>query len=170
VAENTPRLLMFFLFRSFCLLWIFNSICKVLFICSNNWNPLVFRVYRICTYNDSRLKINMTFRSTAEEMERLQLSDDDTEDLWNSPSKRGARKTFDSPISDKKVTTEPRASHDGADDPLFDHKEAREAALHTELQGVRNINEVIEGLLSSLDSAKGNMEVFCSSFTLPEQF
>jgi hypothetical protein len=38
------------------------------------------------------------------------------------------------------------------------------------LQGVRNINEVIEGLLSSLDSAKGNMEVLCLSFTSPEQF
>jgi hypothetical protein len=28
---------------------------------------------------------------------------------------------------------------------------------------VRNINEVIEGLLGSLDSAKGNMEVMCLS-------
>jgi hypothetical protein len=110
----------------------------------------------------------MAFRSTAEEMERLQLSDDDTEDLWNSPSKRGAHKKFDSPPSDKKITPEPRASHDSGD-PLFDRKEAREAALHTELQGVRNINEVIEGLLSSLDSAKGNMEVLCFSFTSPEQ-
>ncbi|KAJ6019076.1 hypothetical protein N7522_001143 [Penicillium canescens] len=106
----------------------------------------------------------MAFRSTAEEMERLQLSDDDTEDLWNSPSKRGAHKKFDSPPSDKKITPEPRASHDSGD-PLFDRKEAREAALHTELQGVRNINEVIEGLLSSLDSAKGNMETVSRTVT-----
>ncbi|KAJ6083288.1 hypothetical protein N7467_007423 [Penicillium canescens] len=106
----------------------------------------------------------MAFRSTAEEMERLQLSDDDTEDLWNSPSKRGAHKKFDSPPSDKKITPEPRASHDSGD-PLFDHKEAREAALHTELQGVRNINDVIEGLLSSLDSAKGNMETVSRTVT-----
>jgi hypothetical protein len=100
----------------------------------------------------------MAFRSTAEEMERLQLSDDDTEDLWNSPSKKAAQKNFKSKLSEEKITPEPRATHD-SDDPLFDHQEAREAALRTELEGVRNINEVIEGLLGSLDSAKGNMEV-----------
>ncbi|KAJ5748994.1 uncharacterized protein N7511_010690 [Penicillium nucicola] len=106
----------------------------------------------------------MAFRSTAEEMERLQLSDDDTEDLWNSPSKRGAQKKYDAQTPEKKSTPEPRASHDGGD-PLFDYKEAREAALQTELQGVRNINEVIEGLLSSLDSAKGNMETVSRTVT-----
>lgn len=107
----------------------------------------------------------MTFRTTAEEMERLQLSDDDTEDLWNSPSKRGINKNFTPKASVDKTTPEPRASHDGAhdgDDPLYDRQEAREAALRTELHGVRNINQVIEGLLSSLDSAKGNMEVWHS--------
>lgn len=104
----------------------------------------------------------MAFRTTAEEMERLQLSDDDTEDLWNSPSKRVAQKKINPRTSDEKTTPEPRASHDGQD-PLFDQQEAREAALRTELLGVRNINEVIEGLLGSLDSAKGNMEVICPS-------
>jgi hypothetical protein len=102
----------------------------------------------------------MAFRTTAEEMERLQLSDDDTEDLWNSPSKRVAHEKINPRASDEKTTPEPRASHDG-EDPLFDDQEAREAALRTELQGVRNINEVIEGLLESLESAKGNMEVMC---------
>ncbi|KAJ5793567.1 hypothetical protein N7457_000166 [Penicillium paradoxum] len=106
----------------------------------------------------------MTFRTTAEEMERLQLSDDDTDDLWNSPSNKVAHKTFKSRISDEKITPEPRASHEG-DDPLFDAQEAREAALRTELQGVRSINEVIEGLLSSLDSAKGNMETVSRTVT-----
>lgn len=105
----------------------------------------------------------MTFRTTAEEMERLQLSDDDTDDLWNSPSNKVAHTSFKPRISDEKITPEPRASHEG-DDPLFDAQEARENALRTELQGVRNINEVIEGLLSSLDSAKGNMEVIDFSY------
>lgn len=104
----------------------------------------------------------MAFRTTAEEMERLQLSDDDTEDLWNSPSKRVVQNKINPRTSDEKTTPEPRASHDGQD-TLFDQQEAREAALRTELQGVRNINEVIEGLLRSLDSAKGNMEVIFSS-------
>lgn len=104
---------------------------------------------------------NMTFRTTAEEMERLQLSDDDSE-IWDSPSKRGTQKKFIPRASDENITPEPRASTDAAhegDDPLYDRKEARETALRAELQGVRNINQVIEGLLSSLDSAKGNMEV-----------
>ncbi|KAJ5485881.1 hypothetical protein N7530_000181 [Penicillium desertorum] len=106
----------------------------------------------------------MAFRTTAEEMERLQLSDDDTEDLWNSPSKRVAHKKINPRASDEKTTPEPRASHDG-EDPLFDDQEAREAALRTELQGVRNINEVIEGLLGSLESAKGNMETVSQTVT-----
>lgn len=103
----------------------------------------------------------MAFRTTAEEMERLQLSDEDNEDLWNSPSKPKAKKITPK-SSDQKVTPEPHVSNDSAfdnEDPLYDRQEARDAALRTELESVRNINQVIEGLLSSLDSAKGNMEV-----------
>lgn len=100
----------------------------------------------------------MAVRSTAEEMERLQLSDDDTEDLWNSPSKRAAKKTSKSEPVDQDLTEVPQHRQNGGD-TLFDREEAREAALHNELQAVRNINEVIEGLLNSIDRAKGNMEV-----------
>lgn len=38
-------------------------------------------------------------------------------------------------------------------------REAREAALLRELEGVRNINEVIEGVIGTLERAKGNMGV-----------
>lgn len=100
----------------------------------------------------------MAARSAVEEMERLQLSDEDTEDLWDSPSKKGAKKGFNPRSSDEIPPAEPQASHGGAD-TLFDREEAREAALHSELQSVRNINDVLEGLLSSIDRAKGNMEV-----------
>lgn len=100
----------------------------------------------------------MAVRSTAEEMERLQLSDDDTEDLWNSPSKRAAKKTSKSEPVDQDLTEVPQHRQNGGD-TLFDREEAREAALHNELRAVRNINEVIEGLLNSIDRAKGNMEV-----------
>ncbi len=41
----------------------------------------------------------------------------------------------------------------------FDTAEAREAALRKELDGVRKINEVIEGVLGTLERAKGNMGV-----------
>ncbi|KAB8229969.1 DASH complex subunit Duo1-domain-containing protein [Aspergillus alliaceus] len=98
----------------------------------------------------------MAFRSTAEEMERLQLSDEDTEDLWNSPSKHGSRKLNQVLIKEESTTPPPRSSHDA--ETLYDRQEVREAALRNELQSVRNINQVIEGLLSSLDRAKGNMD------------
>jgi hypothetical protein len=97
-------------------------------------------------------------RSTAEEMDRLQLSDEDTEDLWDSPSKRGTNKKFNPRSSEETPAPEPRQPHDSGD-TMFDRQEAREAALHNELQTVRKINEVIEGLLSSIDRAKGNMDV-----------
>lgn len=41
----------------------------------------------------------------------------------------------------------------------FDAEEVRAAALARELEGVRNINQVIEGVISTLERAKGNMGV-----------
>lgn len=43
--------------------------------------------------------------------------------------------------------------------PTFDEN-GRDAALRAELQSVRDINQVISGVLDSLQRAKGNMEVF----------
>ncbi|KAJ5722580.1 hypothetical protein N7488_000615 [Penicillium malachiteum] len=103
-------------------------------------------------------------RSAAEEMDRLQLSDEDTEDLWDSPSKRGTHKKFTPRQSDEPPAAEPRQSHD-AGKTLFDQQDAREAALRNELQSVRNINEVLEGLLGSIDRAKGNMETVSKTVT-----
>lgn len=40
-----------------------------------------------------------------------------------------------------------------------DQSEARDAALRAELEGVKRINEVVEGVLSSLEKAKSNMGV-----------
>ncbi|KAJ5924777.1 hypothetical protein N7466_008964 [Penicillium verhagenii] len=107
-------------------------------------------------------------RSTAEEMDRLQLSDEDTEDLWDSPSKRGTRHKFKPRSSDPTPppapAPEPRQPRDDSD-TMFDRQEAREAALHNELQTVRKINEVIEGLLGSIDRAKGNMDTVSRTVT-----
>ncbi|OJJ00389.1 hypothetical protein ASPVEDRAFT_39849 [Aspergillus versicolor CBS 583.65] len=95
--------------------------------------------------------------SAAEEMDRLQLSDEDTEDLWDSPSKRGKKKINQAPIKHES-SPPPAAQSDLDEGTLFDRQEAREAALRNELQSVRNINHVIESLLGSLDRAKGNMD------------
>ncbi|KAL4810430.1 DASH complex subunit Duo1-domain-containing protein [Aspergillus unguis] len=93
--------------------------------------------------------------STAEEMDRLELSDEDTEDLWDSPSKRGKKKLNQPRI--KQESSPPPAESDRDEETLFDRDEIREAALQKELQTVRNVNHVIESLLESLDKAKGNM-------------
>ncbi|KAJ5736282.1 uncharacterized protein N7483_001407 [Penicillium malachiteum] len=103
-------------------------------------------------------------RSAAEEMDQLQLSDEDTEDLWDSPSKRRTHKKFTPRQSDEVPAAEPRQPHD-AGETLFDQQDAREAALQNELQSVRNINEVLEGLLGSIDRAKGNMETVSKTVT-----
>ncbi|KAL4873427.1 DASH complex subunit Duo1-domain-containing protein [Aspergillus spectabilis] len=89
-------------------------------------------------------------------MDRLSLSDEDTEDLWNSPSQRGKKKLNHPSI--KQESSPPAPQSDRVEETLFDRQEAREAALRNELQTVRNINQVIESLLGSLDRAKGNME------------
>ncbi len=41
----------------------------------------------------------------------------------------------------------------------FDDEDERDAALRRELEGVRKINEVIEGVLGTLERAGGNMGV-----------
>ncbi|OJJ51488.1 hypothetical protein ASPZODRAFT_156359 [Penicilliopsis zonata CBS 506.65] len=97
----------------------------------------------------------MDFHAT-EEMDRLQLSDEDTEELWNSPSQRHKKQSHRAPREERLASPARGRSPDG--ETLFDQQEAREVALRNELQSVRNINQVIEGLLDSLDRAKGNMD------------
>ncbi|KAJ9258556.1 hypothetical protein DTO195F2_5209 [Paecilomyces variotii] len=97
----------------------------------------------------------MTALSAAEEMDKLQLSEEDTEDLWDSPSKRHAKTPKQKAPRAQDVPPESAQPRNG--ETLFDLEETREAALRNELQSVRNINQVIEGLLESLDRAKGNM-------------
>lgn len=96
----------------------------------------------------------MTIPSATQELERLQLSEEDTEELWNSPSQRRTNKA-----SYEKATSSAERTQNQEPKPPLDQEEARELALRNELQTVRNVNEVIEGLLESLERAKGNMEV-----------
>ncbi|KAL1836930.1 hypothetical protein VTJ49DRAFT_4491 [Mycothermus thermophilus] len=50
-----------------------------------------------------------------------------------------------------------RAKNPASSDARFDTDEACEAALRKELEGIRKINEVIEGFIGTLERAKGNM-------------
>ncbi|KAG9236940.1 DASH complex subunit Duo1-domain-containing protein, partial [Amylocarpus encephaloides] len=92
---------------------------------------------------------------------RLDLSDSDTEDLFASPTK--ASKS--SKKSTAKIQDGGHATSQRNGESKYDAEEARDAALRRELQSVRSINEVIEGVLSSLECAKGNMETVSRTVT-----
>ncbi|KAK4164501.1 DASH complex subunit Duo1-domain-containing protein [Cladorrhinum sp. PSN259] len=51
----------------------------------------------------------------------------------------------------------PQQQSSNSNNTRFETDESREAALQRELEGVRNINTVIEGVISTLERAKGNM-------------
>ena len=70
-------------------------------------------------------------------MDKLQLSEDTgDEGDWDGKGASGSR-----------------------DQRTIEDEDERETALRAELESIRNINEVISGVLQSLDRAKGNMEV-----------
>ncbi|KUL91800.1 hypothetical protein ZTR_01069 [Talaromyces verruculosus] len=94
----------------------------------------------------------MAIPSATQEMDRLQLSDEDTEELWNSPSQRRTR-----PVPQRTPASADRLANQDTK-PSLDQEEARELALRNELQTVRNVNQAIEGVLESLERARGNME------------
>lgn len=55
-------------------------------------------------------------------------------------------------------TNKPRETP-GPKDSRFQDDEAHEVALKQELESIRKINRVVEGVVDSLEKAKGNMEV-----------
>jgi hypothetical protein len=89
------------------------------------------------------------------DISKLYLPDSDTEDLFASPSKvsKPSQKSNSRPAE----STSGPAQRNG--ESKYDAEQAREASLKKELGGVRSINEVIEGVVSSLACAKGNMDV-----------
>jgi hypothetical protein len=88
-------------------------------------------------------------------MDKLDLSDAESEDLWASPS----RATNKSSKSNSKSLDSTNTSASLPGESRYDAEYAREEALQKELEGVRSINEVIEGVIFSLERAKGNMDV-----------
>ena len=72
----------------------------------------------------------------------------DDDFLFDSPSQPKSK------ISETKDGSKPRPA-----ESRFSADEAREAALKQELENVRKINQVIEGVVDSLEKAKTNMDV-----------
>lgn len=92
------------------------------------------------------------------------MADDqvDPSELFSSPIEPS-----DLPLKTPKTPTPSsvaRQTRDREAKEPFDAEEVREAALRQELEGVRNINEVIEGVIGTLEKAKGNMGVCIREF------
>ncbi|KAK2802702.1 hypothetical protein FQN51_004226 [Onygenales sp. PD_10] len=100
----------------------------------------------------------MSISSARAEMEKLELSDDDTDALWASPSKPPKNTGTTTPPGNDNARAAPEQDYARNSETQYDREEAREAALRRELESVRNINQVVEGIIESLDRAKGNME------------
>jgi hypothetical protein len=87
----------------------------------------------------------------------LDLSDSDTDALFDTPAVRKTKKqTKDAEANAGQGAaggkTRAKQSH-------YTTEEAREAALRRELESIRNVNKVIEGVVESLQKAKDNMAV-----------
>ncbi|PQE25894.1 dash complex subunit duo1 protein [Rutstroemia sp. NJR-2017a BBW] len=90
----------------------------------------------------------------------LSDSDSDNEALFASPSKpsKSTQRT-----ATKSTDGGPPVQRSG--ESKYDAEAARDAALRRELEGVRNLNEVIEGVVGSLDVARGNMDTVSRTVT-----
>ncbi|KAF2280262.1 uncharacterized protein EI97DRAFT_447820 [Westerdykella ornata] len=89
-------------------------------------------------------------------LDSLNLSDSDSDALFDTPAAKQNK---------KKPRAGPGDSTDGAGgskarakESHYTAEEAREAALRQELESVRNVNRVIEGVLESLQKARDNMD------------
>ncbi|PBP25447.1 hypothetical protein BUE80_DR003861 [Diplocarpon rosae] len=87
------------------------------------------------------------------DIDQLVLSDSDHEDPFASPYR--ASKPSQKLPSQQAESNAP-AQRNG--ESKYDTEQARETTLQRELESVRSINEVIEGVISSLETAKGNMD------------
>ena len=99
-------------------------------------------------------------------LDDLSLSDPDTDDLFASPSAANnkSKSRRKPPPTPEQPTVTPRAP------PLHDDPSRREGALRAELANIRNVNEIIEGVISSLDRAKENMNVRLSLLSVSLAF
>lgn len=87
---------------------------------------------------------------------RLSLEDEDVEDLFASPSDAGTGTQKHTPQSQASSAQKYHARNSSRS--RQNEAEARDARLKAELEKVREVNKVIEGVTASLTKAKDNME------------
>ncbi|KAL8782506.1 MAG: hypothetical protein Q9213_005309 [Squamulea squamosa] len=105
----------------------------------------------------------MAHNSTTPKVEHHDFSDDDTEALFASPSPPQTKARSKAIQADPKEPTVQKPQR--SDDEGVGSKEAREAALRKELAGIRSINQVVEGVVDSLERAQGNMDTVARTVT-----
>lgn len=85
------------------------------------------------------------------------IDDSDSHNLFASPDARTRSKA---PMGANGTPIEPvEVNRVRMQESQLSAEESREAALRQELENVRKVNEVLEGVYSSLEKAKNNMEV-----------
>ncbi len=91
-------------------------------------------------------------------LDALDLSDSDTDALFDTPA---ARKNKSKHGTDANASAGAGAASrkSRVKESHYTTEEAREAALRQELENIRNVNKVIEGVVESLQKAKDNMAV-----------
>jgi hypothetical protein len=75
------------------------------------------------------------------------------------PLRLGQRRAVRHPCRAQGQDERPGCAKTRAKESHYTTEEAREAALRRELESIKNVNKVIEGVVDSLQKAKDNMEV-----------
>jgi citrate lyase synthetase len=91
------------------------------------------------------------------DFDEFDIDDSDPDNLFTSPNAKSKSKA---PTEANATPVEPFEVNRGRmQESRLSAEESREAALRQELENVRKMNEVLEGVYSSLEKAKNNMEV-----------
>lgn len=94
----------------------------------------------------------------APSLEDLDIDDTDPDALFESPNaKKKRREASDSGLGTSNESSAQKPTRTG--ESRYSTEEAREIALKQELESVRQVNKVIEGVVESLEKAKSNMGV-----------
>jgi hypothetical protein len=88
----------------------------------------------------------------------LHLSDSD-DHLFDSPADTTTKGKIPAGANGKPRDCAPQSNKTRSGESPYDAEEARDAQLRQELENIRKINAVIEGVVESLEKAKSNMEV-----------
>jgi hypothetical protein len=91
------------------------------------------------------------------DLDPLNLSDSDSDALFDTPAAKKSKKKGNT--GGTEVVEGGASGKARGKESHYTAEEAREAQLRQELENVRNVNKVIEGVVESLQKARDNMDV-----------